>query len=63
MTNILTLKQRKLLVTGLFCLAGAGYFVTFSKLESVFFLRGYVAIIPLQLLALLYVFYGRWNKR
>lgn len=60
---MLTLKRKKLAFT-LFCvLAGLGYFTAMSSVEINFFLKGYVAIVPLQVAALVYVAYLRWIAR
>lgn len=47
--------NRKKLVLGLFLLAGAGYFGLFSQLEMNGILKNYVALMPMQAAALLYV--------
>ncbi len=57
------LKRKKIAALALFTVIGAGYFSTFSQLDINFFLKGYVAIVPLQIAALLYVLYLRWNGR
>lgn len=55
--------RKKLVFTTLFALLGAGYFSAFSQLDISLFLKGYVAIIPLQVFALLYVLYLHWSGR
>ncbi|HEY9621157.1 MAG TPA: hypothetical protein V6C78_12345 [Crinalium sp.] len=57
------MKHKKTAVIALFAIIGAGYFSTFSQLDINFFLKGYIAVIPLQVAALLYVLYLRWNGR
>jgi hypothetical protein len=57
------LKPKRLILTTVFASAGAAYFVAFSQLDLSIFLRGYVAIVPLQVLTLLYVLYQQWNRR
>jgi hypothetical protein len=41
---------------------GMSYFIFFSNLDINPFIRGYVAIVPVQILALLYVLY-RYSKQ
>lgn len=53
--------NRKFIVAILCALAGSGYIAAFAQLEVSSFLKGSVAIIPLQVLALLYVFV--WRSR
>lgn len=57
------LRRKQLILVTLFALAGGSYFGAFSQLEITPFLKGYIAIIPLQILALLYVLYVRLNRR
>ena len=54
------LKRKTLFLTGI---AGVSllYFTAFSSLSIPFWLRGNVAIIPLQVLAILYLLY--WNRK
>ena len=51
------LKPKKLVVPALFAVVSGGYFATLSQMDISLFIRGYVAIIPLQILALIYVGY------
>ena len=51
------LKPKKLIVPVLFAVVSGGYFTTLSQMDLSLFIRGYVAIIPLQILALIYVSY------
>lgn len=54
-------KQRNFIKKALMSFGGAVYFALFSQLDIHFFLKGYVIIIPLQVLALFYVLYVK-NK-
>ncbi len=45
-----------------FMLAGLVYFQFMSQLDVVFFFKGYVALIPLQISALIYLGYVHWLK-
>ncbi len=60
---MLTIKKKKLLGAMLLAIMGMGYFTTMSSLDINFFLKGYVAIMPMQALALIYVGYLRWFSR
>jgi uncharacterized membrane protein len=55
------LKNKKLILA-VFLLFGLGYFSAISNLEVNNFWRGELALIPLQILALIYVSYLRWNR-
>lgn len=58
------IKRKKLVTTLFFVLIGAGYFSTFSQFDLIAPLKSYVAIVPLQIGALIYcLFYLRWNSR
>ena len=50
-------KHKNLLTKAMIALGGAAYFTTFSQLNIPLFIKGYVMIIPLQILALYYVLY------
>ncbi len=50
-------KSQKRLITAALVLAGAGYFSLFSGLDAPLVLKGYIAIVPFQVCALIYVFY------
>ena len=50
-------KQQKTFLMVLCALGGATYFTTFSQLNFPMVVRGYLMIIPLQILALMYVLY------
>lgn len=54
-------RQKHLLSRALMSFGGAAYFALFSQLNVHFLLKGYVMIIPLQILALFYVLYVK-NK-
>ena len=60
---MLTLKRKKLALMILLALMGLGYFSTVSNLEINVFLKSYISVIPLQLLAILYVIYWHWKER
>ncbi|MBD2354147.1 hypothetical protein H6G41_05835 [Tolypothrix sp. FACHB-123] len=59
---MLTLKRHKLTLV-LFLLLGIGYFSAMSSLEINYFLKSLIAILPLQLGALIYVSQPRWSRR
>ncbi|MCU0570132.1 MAG: hypothetical protein MUF49_26610 [Oculatellaceae cyanobacterium Prado106] len=52
--------KRKPLALILFALAGAGYFDVFSQISAEPFLKGYLAVVPIQVGVLLYFF---WTGR
>lgn len=43
--------------------AGLAYFQFMSQLDIIFFLKGYVALVPLQIATLIYLGYLHWNKQ
>lgn len=43
-------------------LVGLGYFQLMSQLDIVFFFKGYVTLIPLQIATLIYFGYWYWMK-
>lgn len=51
------LKINQLSVKILLIFIGMGYFTFFSGLDITPFLKGYVAIIPVQILAIFYILY------
>lgn len=57
------MKFRKIITPSILAALAAGYFAAFSQIEVPFFIKGYVAIIPLQALALIYVGYFYYCKR
>lgn len=61
--DMLTLKRKKLVLTMLLALLSLGYFSALSHLEIHFFFKSYVAIVPLQAAAFIYVIYFRWKER
>ncbi|OKH39724.1 hypothetical protein NIES2119_05595 [[Phormidium ambiguum] IAM M-71] len=44
-------------------IVGLAYFQFMSQLDIVFFLKGYVALVPLQIATLIYLGYLHWNKQ
>lgn len=44
-------------------LAGLAYFQFMSQLDIVFFFKGYVALIPIQITTLIYLGYWHWTKQ
>ena len=46
-----------------FIALGAGYFSIFSNLDINIFLKGYLTIVPVQMLALVYGVYLIYNKK
>ena len=44
-------------------LMGMSYFAIFSNLDISPFIRGYVAIVPVQILALFYIFYRESKQK
>lgn len=60
---MLTFKRKKLVFTMLLALLGLGYFSSLSNLEIHFLFRSYVAVVPLQAAAFIYVIYFRWKER
>lgn len=59
---MIALKNKKV-ITAIFLLSSLGYFTTISGLEIDSFWRGELILIPLQVLALIYVTYQRWGNR
>ncbi|MBN3882416.1 MAG: hypothetical protein V7K64_06145 [Nostoc sp.] len=55
---ILKSKQQNL---AMFFLLGLGYFSVMSHLEINYFLKSLIAIAPIQVAAIIYVTYRRWN--
>lgn len=58
--------MKKKLKTFLFpslMLVGLAYFQFMTQLDIVFFLKGYVALIPLQVATLIYLGYWHWHKQ
>ncbi|MEH2289649.1 hypothetical protein [Nostoc sp.] len=45
----------------MFFLLGLGYFSVMSHLEINYFLKNLIAIAPIQVAAIIYVTYRRWN--
>lgn len=55
-------KRKNLLAKAIIALGGAAYFTMFSQLTIPLFIKGYVMIIPLQILALFYVLYVKTKE-
>ncbi len=53
--------KKKKLTLAVFLVFGLAYFSAISNLEVNNFWRGELALIPLQILALIYVSYLRWS--
>lgn len=61
---MLGLKQNKLIMALLLAVLSTGYFSGFSQVELIAPLKGYVAIVPLQIAALIYgLMFLRSNRR
>lgn len=60
---MLTLKRKKVVFSVLLALLGLGYFSAMSSLEINFLLKGYISVMPLQALAIIYVLYFQWKAR
>jgi len=56
---MLALKRKRLLFTLLLALIGAGYFSAMSTLEVMPFLKSPIALLPIQVGALIYIFIFR----
>ncbi len=61
-TDMLTLKRHRLTLV-LFLLLGIGYFSAMSSLEINYFLKSFIAVLPIQLAVLVYVSQPRWSRR
>jgi hypothetical protein len=59
---MITFKQKKLIILIVLALSGMTYFSFLSNWEINLWLKNYLAILPLQVLAFLYVFLY-WNGR
>jgi hypothetical protein len=57
---MLTIK-RKHFIWLMFLLVGVGYFSAMSNLEVNYFLKSLIAFMPIQIAAIIYVTYRRWN--
>jgi hypothetical protein len=60
---MLALKQKKILLYLLLSVLSIEYFMTFSIWEINPIIKNYLALIPLQILALLYVGHFYWHHR
>ncbi|MCG6136494.1 MAG: hypothetical protein MET45_17930 [Nostoc sp. LLA-1] len=58
---MLTIK-RKYLSWALFLLVGMGYFSSMSSLELNYFFKSLIAIMPIQVVAIIYTTYLRWSR-
>jgi hypothetical protein len=54
--------KRKYFSWTLFLLVGMGYFSAMSSLELNYFLKSLIAIMPIQVIAIVYTTYLRWNR-
>jgi hypothetical protein len=59
-TGMLNIK-RKYFIWLMFLLVGVGYFSAMSNLELNYFLKSLIAVMPIQIAAIIYVTYRRWN--
>jgi flagellar motor component MotA len=59
---MLIFKRQKLTLV-LFLLVGVGYFSAMSNLEINYFLKSLIAIIPMQVGAVIYTSHQRWSRR
>ncbi|OUL36206.1 hypothetical protein BV372_08340 [Nostoc sp. T09] len=59
---MLILKRQKLTLV-LCWLIGVGYFSAMSNLEINYFLKSLIAILPMQVGALIYTSHQRWTRR
>ncbi|BAY27226.1 hypothetical protein NIES2100_70480 [Calothrix sp. NIES-2100] len=59
---MLTFKRQKLSLV-LFLLVGLGYFSVMSNLEINYFFKSMIAILPIQVGALIYMSHPRWSRR
>ncbi len=59
--NMLILKLKQL-NWAIFFLLGIGYFSVMSHLEINYFLKSLIAIMPMQVGAIIYVTYLRWSR-
>jgi hypothetical protein len=60
---MLSLFKNKKFIFLMFLLLGCGYFSTMSNLEINSFAKSELVLIPLQLLAIIYLTYLRLNRR
>lgn len=59
--NMLILKPKQL-NWAIFFLLGIGYFSVMSHLEINYFLKSLIALMPMQVGAIIYVTYLRWSR-
>ncbi|MBD1999389.1 hypothetical protein H6G00_22720 [Leptolyngbya sp. FACHB-541] len=60
---MLGIKRKKLALTLLLALMGAGYFGAFSQLELISPLKSYLTLVPVQVGVLIYLLYLRRGDR
>ena len=60
--DMLILKPKQL-NWGIFFLLGIGYFSVMSHLEINYFLKSLIVIMPMQVVAIIYVTYLRWSRQ
>lgn len=60
---MLGIKRKKLALTLLLALVGAGYFGAFSQLELISPLKSYLTLVPIQVGVLIYLLYMRRGDR
>ncbi|WP_375495359.1 hypothetical protein, partial [uncultured Nostoc sp.] len=61
-TDMLTLKPKHL-TSVMFLVLGLGYFSAMSNLEVNYFLKSLIALMPIQVGAIIYITYLRWSRR
>ena len=59
--DMLILKSKQL-YWAIFFLLGIGYFSVMSHLEINYFLKSLIVIMPMQMVAIIYVTYLRWSR-
>lgn len=56
-------KENKLITKAVFVVGGFSYFMFFSGLDLPILLKGYATIVPVQILAVIYLMYQYWHKQ
>ncbi|MDH6056394.1 hypothetical protein [Umezakia ovalisporum] len=54
--------KRKEMIWLLLLILGCGYFSAMSNLEMNYYLKSLIALLPMQVAALIYVAYLRWHR-
>ncbi|MDH6062220.1 hypothetical protein [Umezakia ovalisporum] len=54
--------KRKEMIWLLLLVLGCGYFSAMSNLEMNYYLKSLIALLPMQVAALIYVAYLRWHR-